>query len=183
MKCLLLRHGETKSNLLKVYAGWSDEALTERGVHQAYRVSKLLATCEVDVIYTSPLRRAVQTAEIIAQQTRASVIQENGLIEMRMGPWEGQSEEQIATAYPDEWRIWQTKPAELRLPGRETLDQLLNRVLDAFARIKMYNHQGHIVVVTHYAIVRVALLHARGQDLDLYKTVTVANCVPFEIEI
>jgi broad specificity phosphatase PhoE len=183
MKCLLIRHGETKSNLLKVYAGWSDEPLTERGVHQAYHVGKLLATREIDVIYTSPLRRAVQTAEIIAQQTQVPVVQESGFIEMKMGPWEGKPEEQVVTTYPDAWRIWQTKPAELRLPRRETLGQLLDRVLDAFTRIKMCNHQGHIVVVTHYAVVRVALLHAWGRDLNLYKSVIVSNCVPFELEI
>lgn len=100
-----------------------------------------------------------------------------------MGPWEGKSEEEIAATYPDEWRIWQARPAELKLPGRETLDQLLERVLNTFTRIKKRNHQGHVVVVTHYAIVRVALLHAWGQDLNLYKTVTVPNCVPFELEI
>lgn len=183
MKCLLIRHGETKSNLLKVYAGWNDEPLTEGGVQQAYEVGKLLATREIGVIYTSPLRRAVQTAEIIAQQTRTPVIEENGFIEMKMGPWEGKSEEEIAAGYPDEWHIWQTRPAELKLPGRETLDQLLERVLNTFVRIKKRSHQGHVVVATHYAIVRVALLHAWGQDLNMYKTVTVPNCVPFELEI
>jgi len=183
MKCLLIRHGETRSNLLKIYAGWSDEPLTEHGMRQAYQVGKFLATCDIDVIYTSPLWRAIQTAEIIAQQTGAPVIKENGFIEMRMGPWEGKSEEEVAATYPDEWLIWLKKPAELRLPGRETLDQLLDRVLNTFARIKTRNHQGHVVVVTHYAIVRVALLHARGQDLNLYKTVTVPNCLPFELEI
>jgi broad specificity phosphatase PhoE len=183
MRCLLIRHGETKSNLLKIYAGWSDEPLTKRGIRQAYHVAELLAHREVEVIYTSPLRRAIQTAQIIAQQIRVPVIPEDGFIEMKLGPWEGKSEGEVAATYPDEWRIWQTKPAELGLPGRETLDQLLERVLNTFACIKTRNHQGLVVVVTHFAIVRVALLHARGQDLNLYKTVTVPNCLPFELEI
>lgn len=152
-------------------------------MHQAYHVGKLLAARKIDAIYTSPLWRAVQTAEIIAQQIQVPVVQENGFIKIKMGPWEGKSEEEIAATYPDEWRIWQTRPAELRLPGRETLDQLLDRVLEAFARIKARNHQGLVLVVTHYAVVRAALLHAWGQDLNLYKTVTVPNCEPFEVEI
>jgi alpha-ribazole phosphatase/probable phosphoglycerate mutase len=183
MKCLLIRHGETKSNLLRIYAGWSDEPLTERGILQAHHVAKLLTQYEVEVIYTSPLKRAVQTAQIIAQQIKVPIILEEGFVEMKMGPWEGKSEEEIATTYPEEWHIWQTRPAELRLPCRETLDQLLNRVLSAFYRIKMRNHKGLVVIVTHYAIIRVALLYARGQDLNLYKTITVPNCEPFELEV
>jgi len=168
---------------MKFYAGWSDEALNLHGRQQAYQLGKILATRGVGIIYTSPLRRAIETAEIIAQITKAPIIKEEGFIEMKMGPWEGKSEEQIAAMFPGEWDLWKRKPAELKLPGRETLDQLLERVLKTLSLIKKRKHSGNIVIVTHYAVIRVIILYVQGKDLNLYKTIIIPNCVPFELEI
>ena len=181
----LVRHGEIESNIKKVYAGWSDEPLTERGVRQAEKAGELLKDKGIDALYCSPLRRAVQTAEIIGGIIGKTPILEKNFKEMRLGLWEGLSEDEIESRYPEEWGIWNTRPAELRLDGRETLEALQERVLKGVRRRSSEvggQRSGKAVVVTHVAIIRVIVLYSQGRDLNEYKRVPVANGELFEID-
>jgi len=182
MKIYLVRHGEIKSNKQKVYAGWSAESITEESVVQIQEAGKYLASKGVEAIYSSPLNRAVQTARIIKDITKVPFKIENDLIELRMGPWEGKSETEIECAYRNEWHIWSTRPADLVLPGRETLQELQQRVLRVFDKIKK-SHLLPVVLVTHVALIRVALLYIRGCELNAYKKIYVPNAEPFEVDI
>ena len=191
----LVRHGEIESNIKKVYAGWSDEPLTERGVRQAEKAGELLKDKGIDALYCSPLRRAVQTAEIIGGIIGKTPILEKNFKEMRLGLWEGLSEDEIESRYPEEWGIWNTRPAELRLDGRETLEALQERVLKGvFSRrwtqmnadkkclTQRRKDAKNLVIVTHVAIIRVIVLYSQGRDLNEYKRVPVANGELFEID-
>lgn len=129
MKFFFIRHGEIASNVRKVYAGWSEEPLTERGVRQAEKAGELLKGKGIDALYCSPLRRAVQTAEIIGKAVGKVPVKDAHFKEMGLGPWEGLSEDEVERRFPEEWGIWNTRPAELRLAGRETLAELQGRVL------------------------------------------------------
>ena len=173
MEWYFVRHGEIEANVKKIYAGWSDEGLTQRGRQQAREVAEELPRFEIGSIYTSPLKRAAQTAEIIGGILSKQPVREESFKEMRLGPWEGKSEEEIQRDFPDEWKIWDTSPAELILEGRETLHELLERVLAGLKRVKEREVDGSALVVTHVAIIRVLLLHSQGKDLNLYRTVPV----------
>ena len=105
MKIALVRHGEIPSNVNKVYAGRSPENLTEKGVRQAQDVANKLLSFNVGAIFTSPIQRAVQTAEIIRSKINAELITITAFRELEMGPWEGLSENDIAIQYPKEWVI------------------------------------------------------------------------------
>ena len=172
-----IRHGEIQSNVDKVYAGWSDEALTARGVRQAEKAGEILKDRGIDKIYCSPLKRAVQTAEIIGKSIDLVPVLDKHFKEMRMGPWEGLSEDQIEMKFPKEWRIWNTRPAKLKLDGRETLKELQGRVIEGIKRQRRSEvggqRSGKVVVVTHVAIIRVLKLYTEGRDLNEYKKVPV----------
>lgn len=106
-KIYFVRHGSIKSNKLKIYAGWGEEELDEEGIDQARKVGRLLSDRNIDVIYTSPIRRAIQTAEITSTFLNVSKIRiEEALKEMKLGPWEGLSENEIAIKYPEEFKLW-----------------------------------------------------------------------------
>ena len=167
-----VRHGEIDSNLKKVYAGWSQERLTERGVLQAEEAGEALKGEGIDALYCSPLKRAVQTAEIIGKAINRELVLDDHFREMKLGLWEGLSEDEIENAYPEEWRLWNTRPAELVLEGRETLRELQERVLEGIRR-RRCQRSGKVVVVTHVAIIRVLKLYAEGRDLNEYKRVPV----------
>ena len=183
MDLILVRHGEIPSNIKRVYAGRSPEYLTDRGIRQAEEVSARLSNLNIDVIYTSPIRRAVQTAEIINAQLNVALEINNAFRELEMGPWEGMSETDVAREYPEEWDTWNKRPAELRLPGRETLDELLRRVISGIQGLYLEKERKHAVLVTHVAIIRVILLWKAGKDLNLYKTIHVPNVATFTVSL
>ncbi len=183
MNLFLVRHGEILSNLRKVYAGRSSEPLTERGGQQAYETAKKLGSMNIHALYTSPMKRAIETAEIIGSVIGKEYKIMDELREMKLGQWEGMSESEIAQLYPKKWELWLTRPAELILPDRETLDEILRRSLNGIKKI-IDNHLGqNIVIVTHVAIIRVLLLWHKKMDLSLYKTVNIPNGRIFKLEI
>lgn len=179
----MVRHGEIASNVKRIYAGRSSEKLTEKGLVQAKEVSEKLKNYQVTAIYTSPIYRAVQTATIIREIIGLDFQIEDSFREIEMGPWEGLSEEEIAVSYPNEWHIWQTSPAELKLPGRETLEELLGRVLKGIQIIYQNSPDGTLVVISHVAIIRVLLLWHTKQTLNLYRTINVPNVGVFHLQI
>jgi len=183
MKFLLIRHGEIPSNVNKVYAGRSDESLTEKGIQQAEKLAAALKSYTIQALYSSPIKRAFQTAEIIGHSNGLRIQVNDAFREMEMGPWEGLSEEEVALTYMKEWKIWMNRPAELNLSGRETLDQLLKRVLQGVKDIYQTWNGKTVVVVTHVAIIRVLLLWHSNHTLNLYKIIHVPNAEVFELEI
>ena len=182
MKWYFVRHGEIASNVKKIYAGWSQEGLTSRGHQQAIEAAKRLVFFDIDHIYTSPLKRAVQTADIIGGPLEIKPIFEESFKELKLGIWEGLSEEEVGRKYPDEWKIWNTRPAELVLDGRETLNGLLKRVLAVIEKVRAGVTNSSILIVTHVAVIRVLLLYTQKMDLNLYRTLDVPNGEIFEID-
>ncbi|MBT3258760.1 MAG: histidine phosphatase family protein [Deltaproteobacteria bacterium] len=173
MKWYFVRHGEIESNIRKVYAGWSDERLTARGRKQAVATARRLKEIDFSDVYASPIRRTMETAGIIGDTLGFAPIPDDGFKELKMGPWEGLSEHEVADRYPDQWEIWNTRPAELAVDGRETLQEVLERVLYGINKIKEKEPDGSILVITHVAIIRVLILHAENRDLNEYKQVPV----------
>ena len=181
MNLLLVRHGEIPSNINKVYAGHSPERLTLRGENQASVVAGELKHHNICALYTSPVERAIQTAQIIGQIIGKDVVVENSFREIEMGPWEGMSEMDIAQKDPEAWALWNKEPAELKLARRETLDDLLQRVLTGVRKISHDMSGQRVVIVTHVAIIRVLMLWWSRKSLNLYKTIHVPNAKIFGI--
>ena len=185
MNWYFIRHGQISSNLKKVYSGRSDETLTEAGREQVRQASGQLSEIAIDAIYSSPLTRTQQTAEIIVHELgwNLPINSDASFNELKMGPWEGMPEDDVACDFPDEWAIWNSRPAELCLEGRETLLQLQARVLEGLRAIQQSNPDQSILIVTHVAIIRVMTLFANKLDLNRYKSVPVDNATIFEFVI
>lgn len=171
---LITRHGETRSNRESRYAGWSDEPLVPAGRAQARRLAASLRGVGVERIRTSGIRRARQTADLVSAVLGVPVLEDERLNELRMGPWEGLSETEISAQFPHEYDTWCRRPHELRLPGRETLDDLAARVGPAF--VDSVSSGRRELLITHVAVVRLAMLLSQGQPLAHYKSITVPNC-------
>ena len=182
MNWYFVRHGEIESNLKKIYAGWSQEGLTQKGIQQTEKAAKDLVGLGIDAIYCSPIQRGIETAKIIGRILQKRPILENSFKEMRLGPWEGRSEQEIRKKFPGQWKTWNSRPAELILTGRETLPELLKRVLSGIKEMREQMDGSSVLVVTHVAIIRVLLLHAQKMDLNLYRTIPVPNGKIFEID-
>lgn len=106
----LVRHGETVWNRERKYQGQSDIPLTDEGRIQAEKLSERLKNEEIDIIYSSNLKRAVETAEIIAVNHESEVRPTPLMRELNFGVWEGMTFEQVTQSWPQEYEEWRCDP-------------------------------------------------------------------------
>jgi len=101
---ILIRHGETDWNVEGRYQGQADPPLNARGRVQALRLADGLASSGIETLYTSPLQRARQTAEIVAQRLNVPVHIEPRLVEIHQGDWQTRLRSEIEQLYPEQFR-------------------------------------------------------------------------------
>ncbi|KAB2954195.1 alpha-ribazole phosphatase [Heliorestis acidaminivorans] len=165
-KIFLIRHGETEWNYNRRYQGHSDVALSEKGRYQAQQLKNRLAHEKIDVLYASDLGRAVETAKIIAQEKDKEVSLDCRFRECHFGDWEGMTFQEIEEAYPNEIKLWTTKPGQLLIPGGESFATLQKRAYKALLEV-VKKHQGeNIAIVAHGGTIRSLLCAILDLDLD-----------------
>jgi len=181
-KIYFIRHGRTRSNEQHIYAGWGSEGLSpigERGVREKIPELRDLS---IEKVVSSPIQRAVQTAEIIDEYLNVGVVLDDNFAEFKMGPWEGLSEAEVIARYPQEWKIWTTRSSQLNMSGRETLLDLQKRVIKGINHLKTRAECKVVLVVTHVALIRTAWIFANNWDLDMYRTIDVPNAAIFLLD-
>ncbi len=185
----MIRHGEILSNKEDIYAGWSDEELTPAGERSARAMGERLAGLGIEAIYTSPIRRAVQTAELINLELGKELFIEEGFKEIKMGPWEGLKIRDVERRFPEDFKCWMASPGDLQVEGRESLAQLQARAVagveNVVCKIPESGGSGPSVVlaVTHVAIIRVLFLYYNARPLNDYKKVKVPNLSVFKLTL
>lgn len=172
---LLVRHAQTTSNTNGRYMGWIDEGLTDEGVRQAERISARLSHRPIAAVFSSPLKRALRTAEMIARPHNLPVETLEELGEIRMGDWEGLFAHEIATRYPGLWQTWRSDPSTIQMPGGESLAEVQQRAIQAFDRILRHNQGRQVVAVTHDVIARILVAHCLNVRISIYRRLEVAN--------
>jgi probable phosphoglycerate mutase len=157
---LLLRHGQTPLSAERRFAGVGDIELTETGVSQAKLAGeRLAARGGVDVIVTSPLRRARETAAEVAAATGAPVVVDDDLREADFGEWEGLTFAEAQQRWPDEVTAWLSDP-EVAPPGGESFASVGVRVRAGLARLLDRYAGDTVVVVSHVTPIKMLLTEA-----------------------
>mgnify|MGYP001098976594 CR=1 FL=1 len=172
---LLVRHGQTDSNVTGFYMGWSDEDLNEIGYTQAHRLSLRLADLPIASVYTSPLRRAYATAAILAEPHKLEPKVLDDLIEIRLGDWQGLYMDEIKRRWPELWQQSRTDPSELTMPNGESLSEVTERAIRAFKRVVGANRGNQAVIVTHDVTVKVLVAYVLGVPNSIYRRFEVSN--------
>ena len=157
---ILARHGETDWNREGRFQGHADPPLNDTGRAQAARLAEMLADEPIDAIYASDLRRAHETAEIVAAGRNVDVVVEPDLRERDVGEWSGLTLPEIEERYPDELRRFREEGTSVG----ESREALAQRVVAAVRRIADAHPAGHVLVVTHGGALR-TLRHAAGGEL------------------
>ncbi len=147
---ILIRHGQSKLNKLKVFAGRQDTPLTEEGINQIKRTSDFILKrySNVDVIFTSPLTRAKKTAEIINQKINTRLIIEKRIIETDFGIWEGKSPLELSNQ--SEWKEYESNPFYFKFPGGESPQDVKKRLLEFKQEVLNMDNWERIIIVSHY---------------------------------
>jgi len=145
----LIRHGQTATNCAQIIQGWDSEPLNARGRRQAELTGARLAGAGIDALYSSPLGRARETAEIIGQALSLRPIVVAGLREMDTGKASGLHGAQFMVRYPRLWWAWLRDDARLAFPDGDILAEFYRRAADAIDEL-VARHRGQtIAVISH----------------------------------
>jgi probable phosphoglycerate mutase len=168
-RVMLVRHGATILSAEDRFAGSSDVPLGDEGRMQVERLAQRLATESIAAIYGSPLRRAEETATILARPHNMTVTALEDLREIDHGRWEGLRREEAATMYPDEYAAWEHDPFTFAPTGGEPGQRVLERGLKAFQQIVLAHPGERVLVVSHKATIRLIIAHVLGIDPRGYR--------------
>ena len=174
---ILARHGETDWNRENRFQGHADPPLNALGRQQSGELAEALAGDEIVRVYTSPLRRARETAEIVAARLTLEVEPVEGLREIDVGAWSGLTRTEVEQRFPQAYARWVDR-APHGFEDGETYDELAARVIPALRKLAERHPSDAVLVVTHGGPSRVMQAHAAGIDYaEARRRETVlANC-------
>jgi len=171
MRLLLIRHALTPHVGHKL-SGWSSGVhLSDEGRAQAARLTERLHDVQIDAIYSSPLDRAVETAQPLAKDHKLRVRQREEIGEVKYGELEGKSLRTLAKGKL--WARLQTWPSDVRFPGGESLRETQARAVAAIERLRAEHPKQNVAVVSHGDWIRLSVAHYLGVHIDLYRRINV----------
>jgi broad specificity phosphatase PhoE len=176
---ILVRHGQTEWNRVERFRGRSDVPLNATGFQQAGATGRRIALdygSEVAAVYTSPLPRTRQTAEIISRYVKRPAQNLDALIDIDMGQWQGLTPAEVGEEWPDLLPAWYHAPHTSRFPGGETLDEVRDCVMPALTQLGERHDGETIVLVSHTEVNRVMLLGILGLGNDRLWHLRQDNC-------
>jgi broad specificity phosphatase PhoE len=152
----LVRHGQTERSAVGMYSGQLDVPLTATGREQAHRTAARLADAGVDAVVTSPLIRARDTAQAIADAAGVPLTVDERFIEIDYGPFEGLDREGARARFGAAFENYRADPFGAPVPGMEPLEQALERARAATADALAAH--AHPAIVGHQGILRIVLV-------------------------
>lgn len=182
-RILLVRHGKTEWNGLSRFQGKSDIPLNDEGKCQAELLAARLEGWEPAAVFSSPLSRARETAEIIASRNPgvSPVLREN-LAEMGFGTWESRSLHEIESADPESFCRWKESPFECPPPGGESYNSVKSRVRSALDEI-LSEDGDRTVAVSHGGILRMMLVLLLDLPPRQVWRMKISNCSATGIDV
>ncbi len=170
-RLIFVRHAEAEGNFNRVFHGWYDSRITEKGHKQAQAVAERLADLPVDIIYSSSLTRTLQTAQYIADIKKLPIIRTDKMKEINGGDWENVAWEVLPNVYPNENYTWENEPHTHQMPNGENMEEFYNRLLKEVMDIIGHNKGKNVCIVTHGTAIRAMLCRFYGKSLKYMKNV------------
>lgn len=168
---LLVRHATTSATGSRL-GGRTAARLDDRGRAQAEAAAERLADVPLKAVYSSPLPRTAETAEIVAARHRLDVVSDDGLLEIEYGDW---TDRPLKPLYRTKlWPVIQQRPSLVRFPGGETIRGAQQRAVEAVEAVVARHPRHPVAAVTHADVIKLVVAFYLGLPLDLYQRIEVA---------
>ena len=167
----LLRHGQ---HVLqgRVLAGRTPGiGLSTMGRAEIAAVADRLANEDIVALYSSPLQRTRETAEILSERLDLPIQYREDLLELDFGEWTGLTFDAVRT--DERWPVWRDCRSIATIPGGESMRQVQERAVQALFDLRQTHRDGRVLIVSHGDVIRAALLFALGMPLDFYSRIEV----------
>ena len=172
---ILARHGETEWNVEQIFRGRIDIELNETGVRQAELLAEYLSNLKIDAVYSSPLRRALKTAEMIASHHKLDVEIAPGLIDFDYGKWQGLPHQEVKDKYKELYGKWLKNPHQVKMPDGESLNDVRERALSVVDDV-VAKYEGTVVLVSHRVVNKVLICALLGLDNSHFWNIKQDTC-------
>jgi broad specificity phosphatase PhoE len=171
-----LRHGETRGNIEKTFRGRTEMPLTDNGRKQTEFAARYLKEKGIDYIYTSPISRAVDTAEAVAKVTGLKPIVNENLIGMNFGMWQGKTHREIEAKHPEDFKKYHEDPHLVSIPGGETFQEVMDRTLVTLEDIRKRHPDDTVLIASHRVIGKVLVLGILGLGVSHFWQIKLDTC-------
>jgi probable phosphoglycerate mutase len=172
---LVIRHGETEWNSQGRFQGHLDSVLSRKGLAQADALGEYLARERLDLLLSSDLGRALQTAHAIAVRTGHEIVVEPRLRERRMGIFQGLTPAEVQARYPDEYSRFRSGDPDYVIPEGESMRQLFERSVACFTDLATRHAGLTLATVTHGGVLAMLYRHARAMPLQAPRDFSLHN--------
>jgi broad specificity phosphatase PhoE len=167
MRLLLIRHCQTDRNQQRLLQGHSPTELNAVGRKEAKALALALREEKIEAIYSSPLRRSLETAQAINHFHQLAIEREDGLKELDIGDLDGLTIDEMRRRYSYFWQKWASDgPGSARCPNGESLGEAQQRAWDTIQEIKRRHRQQSAIAVSHYFVIVSVICKALGIDLS-----------------
>ncbi len=182
-RIILIRHGQTIWNREQRFRGQVDVPLDETGLWQARVTGEYVAArWPLHAVYSSPMRRAVQTAEATAALQGLTVQVLPGLIDLHFGELQGMHVDEVRQRYPDLLHAWVEAPESIDFPGGERLDDMRQRLVAALQEIVAHHPEQTVALVGHAVVNRVLLCTVLDVGNEYFWRLEQDTCAVNQIE-
>jgi probable phosphoglycerate mutase len=162
----ITRHGETKWNLEGRFQGQQNSELTERGYRQANNLGQVIDEENIDLIISSPLRRARETAKAACGSRRIPIIILDSLKELSLGEWEGQKLNELKNSEAEQYHLFWNDPLRYKPRGGESFQAMIQRAGQGLTEILKLAQGKRVLVVTHGMTLKAILHHLTGKSFN-----------------
>jgi len=172
---IAIRHGETEWNREGRYQGHLNSALNQDGLAQAQALGERLATARFDLLFSSDLGRALQTASAIAQRSGHEIVVDSRMRERSMGIFQGLTAAEAQARYSAEYLRFKSHDPDYIIPGGESMRQLLERSVACFTELAERHAGSTLATVTHGGVLAMLYRHAQAMPLEAPRDFTLHN--------
>ena len=172
-KLILIRHGQTDFNIQGKYCGYSDPPLNEEGMQQVEKLKTRLEGLEVDVLFSSDLQRAIETAQIALPNKLIKQVEK--LREYNFGVFEGLTYEEIMEDHADIYTAWIGDPSKKAIPQGDCFKSFSNRIREGLDSILLKNRGKTVALVTHSGPIRLILSDVLKYGTDKFWKINQDN--------
>ncbi len=171
----LIRHGLTLANQENRFAGRGSEPLCAEGISQIDELGRRLISVGLERIFSSPLPRTLQSADIVGRLCGVDVETCPELNEIFIPHWDGLTKDEIRTKYGRQYPTWLQDPGGFKVDGCENLADVQQRAVALVRRITHDFPNKNILLVTHLIVGRCLVLHDQGMGLDYFRSIQITN--------
>ncbi len=165
-RVIFIRHGEAEGNINRNFHGHYNSKLTDNGREQIKLAAQRLKDEHIDVLYSSDLTRAYETAAAVAKGRGLEINKDERLREIFGGEWEDIPWDELPSKFPESYGYWLSDPLHLKMPNGEAMVDFQQRVANAVSDIVGKNNNKAVCISTHGTVIKVLLCKYHGKTLS-----------------